>query len=230
MEQSPNRSNHPLIGYQTYQGVGVTTWQGRSTSVALRFLRILSSWFCPCWRLVASACGCVWCCRSSGHCTNIGTEGYASKLLSDTIALRAMLKKTLLPKLAHKGKFWILDSCAALVDPAGLAIPERLKALSKVSAFDGVHQTVGGYQNIATNIVSSISDLTKGMIGKPNLLVHGTSALSVAGGTRWFTWHGFHLPIGARAAHAHAHVKRIDRDRIHRNFSPNRCWIFFCKL
>jgi len=160
------------------------------------------------------------CCRSAGHCTNIGTEGYASKILGDTIALRAMLKKILLPKLAHKGKFWIMDSCAALVDPAGMAVPERLKALSEVCAFDGVHQTVGGYQNIATNIVSSISDLTKGTIGRPTLSVQGTSAVSVSGGLRRFTWHGFHSPNGARAPPAHAHLKRNDRDRIHRNFSP----------
>jgi len=131
-----------------------------------------------------------------------------------------MLKKILLPKLAHKGKFWIMDSCAALVDPAGMAVPERLKALSEVCAFDGVHQTVGGYQNIASNIVSSISDLTKGTIGRPTLSVQGTSAVSVSGGLRRFTWHGFHSPNGARAPPAHAHLKRNDRDRIHRNFSP----------
>jgi len=131
-----------------------------------------------------------------------------------------MLKKMLLPKLAHKGKFWIMDSCAALVDPSGLAIPERLKALGGVSAYDGVHQTAKGYETIATNILSSIRDLSKGMIGKPNLMVQGTSALSVTGGARSFTWHGFHSPIGARIPHAHAHVKRSDRERIHRNFTP----------
>jgi hypothetical protein len=160
------------------------------------------------------------CCRLVSHCTNIGSDGYASKLLGDTVALRALLKKMLLPKLSHKGKFWILDSCAALVDPSGLAIPERLKGLGGVSAYDGVHQTAGGYQTIAANIFSSIRDLSKGTIGKPNLTVQGTSALSVAGGARTFTWHGFHSPIGARIPPALAHAKRSDRERIHRNFSP----------
>jgi hypothetical protein len=103
------------------------------------------------------------CCDNKAHCTNVGTEGHPEHFLKEVMAMRKVLKSTLVP--GSQGKIWISDTCEVLQSPAGLTANERGAALREVSASDGVHFKEIGYSNMAANIIRCTNDIADGTIG-----------------------------------------------------------------
>jgi hypothetical protein len=144
------------------------------------------------------------CCENPSHCTNIGEESHAEKLLGETIALRSVLKKALLPR--GLGRMWIVDTCYMVADVDDSTVTERLKCLKNLSSPDGVHFTVTGYNNMAENLSKSVADLQTGKVGKFRKNISAAPSLHVAGSAGGekpsssaarYHWHGFNSPNGS---------------------------------
>jgi hypothetical protein len=98
------------------------------------------------------------CCKQSGHSTNVSDPGHSSPLLSDTIGLRNHLKKFVV-SLGIK-RCLVMDSCCVADCPTTANTLSRLEALKRVCVQDGVHFTAEGYNNLASSILKSDSQLS----------------------------------------------------------------------
>ena len=82
------------------------------------------------------------CCQDESHCTNLGQQGHAEKLMGEILHLREVLKRKLVSKL--EGRFWVTDSCMATNVASDKTAKDRAESLRAVSAKDGVHFTQRG--------------------------------------------------------------------------------------
>ena len=104
------------------------------------------------------------CCADPEHGTNIGKEGYKEMILGNLTRIRNLLKHELIKRGVKS--FWVLDSFA-IVGSAKLADHEEvINNLELVTAEDGVHFSLLGYQNLAEEISKTIGDLQTGKIGQ----------------------------------------------------------------
>jgi hypothetical protein len=134
------------------------------------------------------------CCPDKGHCTNIGSQGHASRLLSATIKLRGVLKKKL--GAGTVSNCWVMDTCCMTPDPDSKSQGEKLDSLHLVGATDGVHFTPDGYASIAKNICETIVRLQAGHLGKSPMSADTAGDYVSGTGARHF-WRGFSSPVGS---------------------------------
>jgi hypothetical protein len=159
------------------------------------------------------------CCQQEGHCTNVGMQSHAGKLLGDVMALRNRLKRTMVSKLGSR--VWITDSCCPTGEAADMNIPERITALRDVCAKDGVHFTLTGYRNVATVVAGLVIDHGKGAGTRPLLKAQSSAAVVLSGRSGQYMWHGFVSPSGSRTyLSMSARKSHNDRDRYYRQFCP----------
>jgi hypothetical protein len=161
------------------------------------------------------------CCGDRGHCTNVGTDGHADRILGATSKLRTVLKKRLLGRTA--GLHWVTDTCSAVPESVQGNAAEKLQFLKGCSAQNGVHYTREGYVNIAKTISVTIQKLQTGDIGRAKN--SGASAVHVSGSGRRFFWRGFSSPVGSSLPVPGKAWNRPGKDRPHWAYSPySRNW------
>jgi hypothetical protein len=154
------------------------------------------------------------CCSDQAHCTNLGQPGHAERLLTDTVGLRAILKRRL--GSALHGQYWLLDTCCTIPDSENKSVQERLTSLRQATAQDGVHLSGVGYANLAKNVTDTLVKLQSQQVRRQS--VHGTAPLAVSG-TRHF-WRGFSSPVGS-SCHTNAPSwAKVNRERNHRPRGP----------
>ncbi len=134
------------------------------------------------------------CCNDRHHCTNVGQQGHADRLLSDTVHLRTQLKKKVIS--FKSGLTWVMDTCCGVSGTDDKPVPDKLAALRGVMTQDGVHLTDEGSKNFAVNIVETLARVQSGKCGKKSALF-STAAVNISGGSRHI-WHGFSSPVGSR--------------------------------
>jgi hypothetical protein len=122
------------------------------------------------------------CCSDTGHCTNAQDPEYSEKLLSDFLRLRNDLIKNLVA--AGVTNFKVLDACCTTAGATTANAKTRITDLMRVTARDGIHFTVEGYQNLASRSQVCIRALltTPPRKEKPFLSF----------------WRGFKSPIGSK--------------------------------
>ena len=134
------------------------------------------------------------CCEDKSHCSNMADKGHAAALLAKTFKLRHVLKKRLADQLG--GQHWVMDTCSCVNDPGSMSMEDKLEALKKASASDGVHLAPSGYDCLAKNIAATVTMLQAGLIGGHNL--QKSAGLSVSGHSGVHFWRGFSSPVGSR--------------------------------
>ena len=153
------------------------------------------------------------CCNDDTHCTNLKKEGFSESMLKTTIKLRTLLKKKLESK--RSGPYRVMDTCAAVPEPAAKSVNDKLTELPAVSAKDGVHLTKVGYVNMTANLVHAIGMVQEGHTGKI-----GSAAVSYVTGSGRHHWRGFTSPVGSKlAGHQHG-MHKWERSRPHHNHGP----------
>jgi hypothetical protein len=157
------------------------------------------------------------CCQQEGHCTNVGMQSHAGKLLGDVMALRNRIKKILVNKFGHK--VWLADTCCSIGDAADMNLPERLSSLREVCAKDGVHFNLNGYRNMAAVVAGLVIDHGKGAVSRPHLKSQNNAAVPISGRGGSFAWHGFVSPCGS-SAQLPQQRKSQSRDRYYRQYCP----------
>jgi hypothetical protein len=105
------------------------------------------------------------CCYDHGHCTNLGSENYGQKLLTDFMALRGVLIRQMVGMGVKN--FKVMDSCCTTTCAPTANTTTRLDRLWVVPENDGVHFKPEGYTNLADRCTVCI----KGLVGK-----HGKGA------------------------------------------------------
>jgi hypothetical protein len=86
------------------------------------------------------------CCNSSDHCTNVGKEGHAEKLLGELNAIRISLANTL-NNLGIKN--YTVPDILHLMMPACIGIAEYALSLKHLIKDDGVHLNEDGLRCLA---------------------------------------------------------------------------------
>jgi hypothetical protein len=151
------------------------------------------------------------CCDNKSHCTNINNGDHADGLLTETIRMRSVLKRSLAQKLPM-GEFWVTDSCCAIEKVGTLTTAERISKLKPLLCKDGVHLEPRGYLNMAENLVGYVEGLTQGSLGKTQPK-QNTAASIVAGTGQRFCWHGFSSPVGLKLPQSQPHHSKQYRER-----------------
>jgi hypothetical protein len=129
----------------------------------------------------------VGCCRENGHSTNVGMDGYSSKILDSCLHFRKVLKTSLVGK-DELGKFWVTDSLACVgSEPA--TMQAKLEALRPSLGPDGVHLTDQGRFHLFHGLAKTVLDLREGKLGKPPKPAEAAASSIVSG--RSFYWRGF---------------------------------------
>jgi hypothetical protein len=147
------------------------------------------------------------CCTSRDHCTNIGSEKHAEKMLSDLNSIRTACGSN----LENLGiKDFSIPDILKLSMPACAGIPEYAEALKTLMKKDGVHFTDSGYSCLASGLHNHLKTLKPSVQGKvavASLAVSGTSGRK----KQSFYWRGFVSPVGVgrpynhRAAYLQSH-------------------------
>ena len=156
------------------------------------------------------------CCADEGHSTNVLEEDHAARLLSNTIGLRTVMKKSLSSSLGRN--FWLANTCGAISGSVDKPTPELLAALKNISARDGVHLTKEGYRNMARNLGETVANLASGKLGKNTLPGTNDAAISVSGARRFF-WRGISSPVGSGSIRSAGPSRR---EKQHAHFAPYR--------
>ena len=136
------------------------------------------------------------CCADPEHGTNLGNEGYKEMILGNLSRIRNLMKHELLKREVKN--FWVLDSFS-IVGGAKLSDYEVVvNNLAVITADDGVHFSLLGYQNLSDEITKAVGDLLSGKIGN-------VKTRNVEGKPGRFFWRGFHSRIGS-VVHPHQSV------------------------
>jgi hypothetical protein len=144
------------------------------------------------------------CCDTASHSTNVGTEGYTTRLLQETMRFRGILKNELLKR--GEENFFVLDGVGGVLGfaPGGNRPPlgEIIADLEAVFKNDNVHFTDVGYRYLSNTIIAAIEGVHDGTLTKSKL---SSSEISGAGGgessphnskKNSFFWRGFSSPVG----------------------------------
>jgi hypothetical protein len=129
----------------------------------------------------------VGCCRESGHSTNVGSDGYSSRILDSCLHFRKVLKTSLVGS-NELGRFWVSDTLACLgSEPSSMQ--EKLDALRICLGGDGVHLTDQGRFHLFNNLAKTVLGMRNGSVGKPPLIAEAAASSVLSG--RKFYWRGF---------------------------------------
>jgi hypothetical protein len=135
----------------------------------------------------------VGCCRESGHSTNVGSDGYSSRILDSCLHFRKVLKTTLVGS-NELGRFWVSDTLACLgSEPSSMQ--EKLEALRPCLGGDGVHLTDQGRFHLFNNLAKTVLGMRNGSVGKPPLIAEAAASSVLSG--RKFYWRGFESDRGS---------------------------------
>jgi hypothetical protein len=129
----------------------------------------------------------VGCCRDTSHSTNVGVDGYSSKILESCLHFRKVLK-TALVGTDELGKFWVTDSLSCVgSEPASMQA--KLEALRPSLGPDGVHLTDQGRFHLFNGLAKTVLALREGKLGKPPKPAEAAASSLISG--RNFYWRGF---------------------------------------
>ncbi len=158
------------------------------------------------------------CCADSSHGTNLGSEGYKEMILGNLTRIRNLLKHELIRRGVKN--FWVLDSFAIVGDAKLADHEEIINNLEVISASDGVHYSLLGYQNLASEIIRATNDLISGKIGQA-----GLRTVTGEPKPKRFFWRGFLSKTGSLMHKHHqapfgrgaqgSHGARGGKDRFH---------------
>jgi hypothetical protein len=128
-------------------------------------------------------------CKSTDHCTNVGKEGHAEKILGELNGIRTSCENT----LNHFGiKNYSMPDLLKLMMPACIGISEYALSLKHLFKDDGVHLNADGLRCLA-NALSSLIENQGGTSEKPRTV----RPSNVSGPRpRTFYWRGFVSPVG----------------------------------
>jgi hypothetical protein len=133
------------------------------------------------------------CCLESGHSTNVGNDGFSSKILDECLHFRKVLKTSLVG-MEELGRFWLTDSLSCLGSiPA--TMQEKLDSLRVCLGNDGVHLTEQGRFHLFNNLAKTVLSLKDGSIGKPPKPAEAAACSLISG--RKFYWRGFESDRGS---------------------------------
>jgi hypothetical protein len=129
------------------------------------------------------------CCKSAEHCTNVGKDGHAEKILGELNAIRTSCENT----LNHFGiKNYSMPDLLKLMMPACIGISEYALSLKHLFKDDGVHLNADGMRCLANALTSLIGNQS-GTGEKPSTV----RPSNVSGPRpRTFYWRGFVSPVG----------------------------------
>ncbi len=82
----------------------------------------------------------------STHGTNVTSDGYKEMILGNLTRVRNLLKQELIKKGVKN--FWVLDSFSVVGDARLADHEEVINHLAVITADDGVHYSLLGYQNL----------------------------------------------------------------------------------
>jgi hypothetical protein len=129
----------------------------------------------------------VGCCRDTSHSTNVGMDGYSSKILDSCLHFRKVLKTTLVGT-DELGKFWVTDSLSCVgSEPA--TMQAKLDALRPSFGPDGVHLTDQGRYHLFHGLAKTVLALREGKLGKPPKPAEAAASSLISG--RTYYWRGF---------------------------------------
>jgi hypothetical protein len=149
------------------------------------------------------------CCSSGDHCTNVGSETHAEKMLGSLNAIRTACA-TNLDSIGKKD--YSVPDLIKLSMPACTGLPEYAAALKTHMCSDGVHFTDSGYKCLASglsNHINSIADNKAKNLSAVPINISGTRRA----GKQSFYWRGFVSPVGTgkptnhKAAYLQSHSK-----------------------
>jgi hypothetical protein len=149
------------------------------------------------------------CCSSGDHCTNVGSETHAEKMLGSLNAIRTACA-TNLDSIGKKD--YSVPDLIKLSMPACTGLPEYAAALKTHMCSDGVHFTDSGYKCLASglsNHINSIADNKAKNLSAVPINFSGTRRA----GKQSFYWRGFVSPVGTgrptnhKAAYLQSHSK-----------------------
>jgi hypothetical protein len=135
----------------------------------------------------------VGCCQESGHSTNVGSDGYSSKILEACLHFRKVLKTSLVGSNELE-RFWVSDTLAC-VGSEPSTMQEKLDALRPSLGGDGVHLTDQGRFHLFNSLAKTVLGMGNGSLGKPPLIAEA-AASSVLSGRRFY-WRGFESDRGS---------------------------------
>jgi hypothetical protein len=104
----------------------------------------------------------VGCCRESGHSTNVGSDGYSSKILEACLHFRKVLKTSLVGS-SELGRFWVSDTLACEGSEPN-TVQEKLYALRHSLGEDGVHLTDQGRFHLFNSLAKTVLGMRKGFL------------------------------------------------------------------
>jgi hypothetical protein len=132
------------------------------------------------------------CCSSADHCTNVGSEKHAEKMLGHINSLRTAC----ISNLEQLGvKNFSVPDIIKLTMPACTGIPEYAAALKSLMKTDGVHFTDSGYSCIALGLTAHIKTVKSEKTEKISAAVSHVSGTKRSGKQTYY-WRGFVSPIG----------------------------------
>jgi hypothetical protein len=110
-----------------------------------------------------------------------------------------------------------MDTCSSVPCTDDLSVHEKLDALKKVSAPDGVHLNQTGYMTMAENIVECLERLKAGKSAR-------SAAVALSGPRRMHVWHGFCSPVGSKQSRVFAEAGKAHRERQRQQYLPYHRW------
>jgi len=134
------------------------------------------------------------CCDRSGHCEGVSESKYSEELLEKTFSARRQMREFLTAKHAKV----TVPECINEMFPHCTTTSGLVSSLKEVSADDGVHLTMAGYERLTEVVIKKIDDQI-------------TAALRVSDGetsssSSKFYWRGFVSPVGsARPKYSNAY-------------------------
>ncbi len=148
------------------------------------------------------------CCASADHCTNVGSEKHAEKILGTISIIRIVCIANL--ELIGAKNFSVPDVIKMSM-PACTGLSEYAAALKSYMQIDGVHFTSTGYACLATGISTHIKSIKVEKPGNVSAAVINISGAKRSG-KRSFYWRGFVSPVGTgrptnhKAAYLQSHT------------------------
>jgi hypothetical protein len=121
-------------------------------------------------------------CRESGHSTNVGSDGFSSRILDACLHFCKVLKTSLVGS-SKLGRFWVHNTLACVGSEPG-TMQEKLNALCPSLGGDGVHLTDQGRFHLFNNLAETVLGLRNGSLGKP-LIIADVAASSELSGRRF---------------------------------------------
>jgi len=123
------------------------------------------------------------CCSTVGHCIGMGSDGYATNLLSKGAAARKVLKDHMISRYANV----TVPDTLSLMFPECVSPESLCVSLKQIFSKDAVHFTEAGYSILGEVVQTIVEEKSAGS------LVSGSSC---TGQSTVYYWKGFASPVG----------------------------------